>query len=155
MILECGKCGIINGHKGSCEYAFTQTEAAYLGCGEYEDLKPDKFETSCEAELLTQGQCLKYDKDKLDWSMIPFPTLQEVVKVFHYGANKYAKDNWKSGTSHSRAFASMLRHLLAWYDGEDIDPESGLYHLAHLGAQTLMLADNIKRGTAIDDRDLR
>jgi hypothetical protein len=42
---------------------------------------------------MTEG--IKYDVSKPRWSLIPNGTLEEVIKVLEYGANKYSPDNWK------------------------------------------------------------
>jgi len=49
-----------------------------------------------------------------------------------YGARKYAPDNWrKVQDADSRYFAAARRHLNAWQQGELVDDESNLSHLAH------------------------
>ncbi len=49
-----------------------------------------------------------------------------------FGAEKYEPDNWKHvPDSKRRYFDAAQRHLWAWKEGEQIDPESGKHHLAH------------------------
>lgn len=48
--------------------------------------------------------------------------------------------------------ASTLRHLLAWQAREDLDPESGLHHLAHARADLGMLLELVLTGHGNDDR---
>ncbi|SDT46837.1 hypothetical protein SAMN05192545_3911 [Maribacter dokdonensis] len=43
-----------------------------------------------------------------------------------------AADNWKKGFKPGENMESALRHAFAYMKGEEIDPESGLKHLAHL-----------------------
>ena len=76
----------------------------------------------------------------------------EVGKVAGFGARKYARYNFAKGYAWSLSFDAVQRHLLAWWDGEDRDPESGLSHLAHAAwhCLTLMTFAFRKRGT--DDR---
>jgi hypothetical protein len=75
---------------------------------------------------------VKYDEGKPDYSLLPFTALQEMVKVLTYGAAKYSRDNWKHVTPfQERYIAATFRHLVAYSRGEQIDPESGLHHLAH------------------------
>ena len=39
---------------------------------------------------------VKYDQDKLQWSLMPWDALEETVRVLMYGAKKYPEpDNWK------------------------------------------------------------
>jgi hypothetical protein len=84
---------------------------------------------------------IRYDQDKPDWSLIPMEALEEVVKVLEFGAKKYHRDNWRTGDGfrYSRVINSLLRHTYAWMRGEDLDPESGFSHLAHMGCNVLFL----------------
>jgi hypothetical protein len=50
-------------------------------------------------------------------------------------------------------YDAALRHLMAWFDGETIDPESGLSHLAHVMACCNILLDAEKNGKLNDNRD--
>ena len=84
---------------------------------------------------------VRHDGDKTDWSLMPWECVEEINKVLDFGAKKYSANNWKAGNGFSwtRVLSSMLRHTFAWSRGEDLDPESGLSHLAHMGANVLFL----------------
>ena len=74
----------------------------------------------------------KFDNDKLRYDLIPPLALEEMVKVLTFGAQKYEPDNWqKVPESKRRYFAAMQRHLWAWKQGEKLDKESGIHHIAH------------------------
>lgn len=71
--------------------------------------------------------------DKLRWELLPMEEVEDVVKVFHYGAKKYAQDSWKNvPDGFERYRAALMRHMMAYLKGERIDPESGLQHLAQV-----------------------
>ena len=75
---------------------------------------------------------VKLDQGKLSYTLLPFKALTEVVKVLEFGKLKYAKDNWqKVPNAKERYIDAAFRHLISYYEGETIDPESGLHHLAH------------------------
>lgn len=74
---------------------------------------------------------VKHDKGKPDLSMISYELMVEVAKVRGFGAIKYARDNWKRGFKYTRSCAAALRHIFAFLNGEDLDNESGLSHIAH------------------------
>lgn len=79
---------------------------------------------------MTEG--MKFDTDKLRWSLLPAGTVEEVVKVLEYGAKKYKEDNWKSvAHGHIRYYDAAMRHINAWWNLERKDPETDLHHLAH------------------------
>ena len=84
---------------------------------------------------------IKHDAGKTDWSLMPFEAVEEINKVLDFGARKYAAHNWKTGTGfrYTRVLSSLLRHTFAWARGEDLDPESGLSHLAHMGCNVVFL----------------
>lgn len=66
--------------------------------------------------------------------------LRDAARVLDYGRKKYAAWNWAKGMSWSIPLACAARHLLAIYDGERDDKESGLPHAAHVVCNVLMLA---------------
>lgn len=73
----------------------------------------------------------KDDSKKLDWTLLPFDSLSEVVRVMEFGAEKYSRDNWKKVVPNVRYLKAAFRHLIKYAGGEKLDSESGLNHLAH------------------------
>ena len=74
----------------------------------------------------------KHDQDKPLWNLLPWDSVKEVVDVLTFGAKKYEPENWKKvPDARNRYFAAAMRHLTAWWEGEKLDPETGLSHLAH------------------------
>ena len=49
-----------------------------------------------------------------------------------YGANKYAKDNWRLVKPVERYYSALMRHLEAVRKGEWLDKESGYPHMWHV-----------------------
>ena len=52
----------------------------------------------------------------------------------------------------SRPLAALYRHMLAWQEGEDVDAETGLNHMAHAGCNVLFLLAYQLYGMGKDDR---
>lgn len=76
------------------------------------------------------------------WHLLPFGPVADVVKVLAHGAQKYAPEGWrKVENPRARYFSAAMRHLLAWWGGERVDPESGLPHLAHAACCIFFLAE--------------
>jgi len=73
---------------------------------------------------------VKADGLKLRYDLIPILCEKEVVKVLTYGANKYDDDNWKK-VEPERYIGAIRRHLAQYQEGEILDSESGMHHLAH------------------------
>lgn len=83
---------------------------------------------------------MKFDGGKA-LAAIPFQdfplAIQELVKVCTFGAKKYDRSSWRDVPNADVRYEDALaRHFLAQYM-EDVDPESGLYHKAHLAWNAL------------------
>ncbi len=75
--------------------------------------------------------------------------LAAVVEVAEYGAKKYAPDNWlKVPDGIQRYSDAFLRHASASLRGEELDPESGLRHTAHMAWCALAVLELRLRSTA-------
>lgn len=95
---------------------------------------------------------VKHDQGKPDFSLLPSAALEEVVKVWTFGEDKYGSFNWAKGFSWRRPIAAALRHIFAWLKGEDLDPESGISHLAHACCCLLMVIHFQLYKTGVDNR---
>ena len=82
---------------------------------------------------------IKADEGKLQWSLMPFEQLEDVVRVLMNGAKKYSKDNWKKCDDVTRYKDALMRHVVAYCKGEALDPEDNLSHLAHAICNCLFL----------------
>ena len=86
------------------------------------------------------------------WLVPPSATIEEAM-VFALGAAKYGPYNWREKSVKAHVYvAAILRHLFAWMDREDVDPESNRSHLAHVRACCGILLDAAATGNLIDDR---
>lgn len=100
----------------------------------------------------SEPQGTKFDRDKPRMDLLDPSYLEGVASVLSFGARKYAAHNWRGGIHYSRLIASTYRHLGAINRGEDIDPESGLPHVYHLGCNTMFLASMMETRPDLDDR---
>jgi hypothetical protein len=92
----------------------------------------------------------KHDLGKLRWDCLPWPAVEQVVRVLTFGAEKYSAWSWPGvPDARRRYFAALIRHAVAWLRGERLDPESGLPHLAHLACNALFLL-SFERGEAAE-----
>lgn len=96
---------------------------------------------------------IKKDDGKLIWSLLPFDALEEIVKVYTYGAKKYGEYNYLGGIRFSRIVSAIFRHFKSWWiDKEEYDKESGCLHLAHMAWGILTLIVYTLRKIDCDDR---
>ena len=100
--------------------------------------------------MTVEGQ--KNDAGKARVDLLPPRPLIEIAEVLAFGCEKYDAWNWSKGIKASRLFGALLRHLWAWWSGEDNDRETGKSHLAHAGCCLLFLADQRHRMPDMDDR---
>ena len=78
--------------------------------------------------------------------------LRGVVRVLEMGMEKYARVNWRKGLSYNELMDSMMRHQVAFMQGEDIDPESNLPHVDHILCNALFLSEMTRIHPEHDDR---
>jgi hypothetical protein len=91
-------------------------------------------------------------KEKVDLSLIPSVAEQAIAQAMMYGEKKYGRYNYCKGHEASQLVAAAKRHLAAWFNGEDNDPESGVNHLGHAMANCLMILRQQELGTLKDNR---
>ena len=78
-------------------------------------------------------QSAKADAGKPRLSLVPMQIVWDIERIRSFGNMKYKDpDNWKT-VEPERHFEAFLRHVVKAWDGDhmQIDPESGLLHLAH------------------------
>lgn len=69
------------------------------------------------------------------------------------GMLKYGRSNYRAiGVRASIYVDAAKRHVDAWFEGEERDPESGLPHLAHALACLAILVEAEAKGNLTDDR---
>lgn len=97
-------------------------------------------------ELSTQKETgIKYDSDKLQYHLLPIRSIEDVVSVLMYGANKYSPDNWKHVEPYKeRYYDACMRHLQAWRNGEVADKETSVSHIAHAIACLIFILERDK-----------
>ncbi len=100
------------------------------------------------------SQAVKHDHGKPQYHLLPNDVLQQVGQVLAFGASgaKYGPHNWRKGMAWSRMFDAAHRHIWAFWEGEDNDPESGLPHLAHAVTCLMFLCSYHLSETGEDDR---
>jgi hypothetical protein len=107
---------------------------------------------------MSSTQALRYNTGKPQWSLVDFQALEPMVRVLMYGAEKYTKDgvsgahNWKQGLPTTEICDSLVRHLAAYLNGEDNDPESGLPHIGHMLCNLMFLSHMTYQNPQWDNR---
>lgn len=127
------------------------TEAEYgIRCGE----QPGCLTECSDAANPKQA----YGDKKLPTHLVPPALVLEAAPNMRDGAAKYGPYNWRSKKVEVMTYvAAIQRHLSAFIDGEDVDPESksGATHLGAIAACVGIIADARNMGNLIDNRPPR
>lgn len=94
----------------------------------------------------------KFDTHKPDLSLVPRSAIEGMARAFMVGEKKYGRYNFTQGMESHRFIAAAMRHIVAWQDGESLDPETGNHHLWHALASIAMLLECERLGTLEDTR---
>jgi len=90
---------------------------------------------------------------KVPMSVISAPVLMEIGLGMMEGARKYGRHNYRvAGVRASVYYDAAMRHLTAFWEGEDIDPDSGLSHVSKALACLSVLRDSMLLENWKDDR---
>jgi hypothetical protein len=93
---------------------------------------------------------------KVPRSTLPARPLAEAGLAMLEGALKYGRHNYRAvGVRASVYYDAVGRHLDAWWEGQDVDPDSGLSHIAKAIAGLAVLRDSMLQGNWVDDRPPR
>ncbi len=97
-------------------------------------------------------------KDSIGSAKAPSMTVPTTVQALDglamlEGALKYGRHNYRAAPVRASVYVDALeRHLKSWIEGEEIDPDSDLPHLAKARACLGIILDAQICGTLIDDR---
>lgn len=90
---------------------------------------------------------------KVPWSTVPARVVAELGLALLEGAVKYGRHNYRAvGVRSSVYYDAAFRHLAAWWEGQDLDPDSGLSHVTKAIACLVVLRDSMLQGNLNDDR---
>jgi len=95
------------------------------------------------AEINTvEEKAMRFNEGKvqLSYMMDADVAMKGMCKVMTFGAEKYARGNWKNAMDIQEVMDSLLRHMMAYNNGEVLDPESGLPHIDHIMCNAVFLA---------------
>lgn len=86
------------------------------------------------------------------FDLIPIGPLTELAKLYGFGAIKYDAHNYRKGYEWSKSYAALQRHANQFWAGENVDPESGLSHMASVAFHAFALLEFVSTHPEFDDR---
>lgn len=91
--------------------------------------------------------------EKVPMSTVSAPVIAEMGLAMLEGARKYGRHNYRiAGVRASVYYDAVFRHMIAWWEGEDIDPDSGLNHITKMLSCLAVLRDSMIVNNWVDDR---
>lgn len=90
---------------------------------------------------------------KAPYHLVPPVAIHHTAAAFADGAKKYGPYNWREKrVSSSVYYGAALRHLTAWWDGEDLSQDAQVHHLGHVMACCAIILDGMGINMLNDDR---
>jgi len=110
------------------------------------------FETDTGETIVTSATGGMKGTKPAQVSMVPGKALLQVAEHYGRGAKKYGAHNWRAGYPWSLSFDALMRHALAFWSGEDLDPETGSPHMSAVVFHALALLTFATEHPSYDDR---
>jgi len=95
---------------------------------------------------------------KVDLALIPASAEIACALAMTDGGLKYDPYNWREDGKpiQARVYVSALRrHLQKWFEGEELDEDSGVHHLGHAMACAAILIDAQACSNLADNRPIK
>lgn len=90
---------------------------------------------------------------KVPMSCVSAPVVMEMALGMMEGARKYGRHNYRiAGVRASVYYDAAMRHLMLWWEGQDIDPDSGISHISKAMSALHVLRDAMMNEMWTDDR---
>lgn len=90
---------------------------------------------------------------KVPFSVIPMGVMSELGLAMMEGARKYGRHNYRTAGIRASVYVdAAFRHITDWWEGADLDPDSGLSHITKAIATLTVLRDAMMNDKWVDDR---
>ena len=87
------------------------------------------------------------------FTTVPLTVLTELGVAMLEGARKYGRHNYRvAGVRSSVYVDAAIGHITQWWEGENIDSDSGLSHITKAMASLAVLRDAMIQDKLVDDR---
>ena len=87
------------------------------------------------------------------FTTVPLTVLTELGVAMLEGARKYGRHNYRvAGVRSSVYVDAAMGHITQWWEGENIDADSGLSHITKAMASLAVLRDAMIQDNLVDDR---
>lgn len=91
---------------------------------------------------------------KPQMSYVDMHCLVPAAQVLEFGANKYARNNWKKGMPVTKILDSLMRHIGDLQDGKVLDDDSKLAIIGHIQCNAMFLGNKNNEDDITPDNSL-
>lgn len=105
-----------------------------------------------QKEIRAEAGGLRYNEGKLPMHLVPPSMITAMAEVMQAGAEKYEERNWEKGMKWSIVYGCLMRHLMKWWQGADIDETDGINHIKKVLGNAAMLVEYLETHPDLDDR---
>lgn len=150
----CDFCGVSD--KNRCKKASSAERCPYYQTGTVLPTLPSP--ATADRQQRSAARKPTNPKDALAVAKLPLHLVPDTIELyaalaFAEGASKYGAYNWRvAGVLASVYHSALKRHLASWHNGEEVDPVTGVPHLASVIACAGILLDAQLCGKLTDDR---
>ena len=93
--------------------------------------------------------------NKLRWELLPLEDLEDIVRVYTAGANKYGANKWQNlPDGYQRYKAALFRHLVEYEKGNWLDNETNCIHLAQVAWNAIAMLHIAKQNMKNNENTL-
>lgn len=139
---------------------------SFFFCRQLEEISDETIQEKIEKENIVAEKAnssatgsLRYNVGKVDPTHLDYSFVMEMARVLTLNEGKYPKYNYAKGQNYSTSLASLMRHLVDFMNGKDVDESDGADMLAKIAVNAMItyctkkyhLADNPE----YDDRLLK
>lgn len=121
----------------------------FRGSGIMTESDEAEFDAAMSAEV---GCRYNAGKPRLFFNSLGIEVQRGEAAVWGFGATKYAPGNWLKGMAFTEGADSLRRHLDAFLNGQDFDPETGLPEVDHIVCCAKILSNSFHVRKDLDDR---
>jgi hypothetical protein len=90
---------------------------------------------------------------KVSITKLPPAAILHAAHAMMNGAEKYGAYTWRAKEVKASIYVdAALRHLYAWFEGQEVATDSLVHHLGHAMACMAILLDAQETGNLVDDR---
>lgn len=97
-------------------------------------------------------QSARHNEGKVQLREIDPAFITGLGEVLTASRAKYDEGNWMKETKFSTPYESAMRHLMKFWDGQELDDETTKHHLLHAATNLMFLYYHTRSGKGIDDR---